>query len=72
LTKNNGSGFSALSSGSRDINGAFGSIGSFCLWWSAGTNTSNANYRYLFFNFGFLGTTNVVRGVGISVRLLRG
>jgi uncharacterized protein (TIGR02145 family) len=72
LTKNNGSGFSALPSGQRDLNGAFGGQGSFGYWWSVGTDASNANYRYLFFNFGFLGTTSVNRSGGIAVRLLRG
>lgn len=71
LTKNNGSGFSALPGGQRDLNSAFGGNGSFGYWWTATGDASNANYRYLFFNFGFLGTTSVNRSGGIAVRLLR-
>jgi len=72
LTKNNASGFSALPSGQRDLNSAFGGRGSFGYWWSAGSDASSANYRYLFFNFGFLGTTSVNRSGGIAVRLVKG
>ena len=72
LTKNNRSGFSALPSGQRDLNSAFGGIGSLGYWWSATGDASNANYRYLFCNFGFMGTTSVNRSGAIAVRLLRG
>jgi uncharacterized protein (TIGR02145 family) len=68
LTMNNRSGFSALPSGQRDLNGAFGGQGSFGYWWSA----TGSNYRYLFYCYGFLSGTGLGSSGGIAVRLLRG
>jgi hypothetical protein len=68
LTKNNGSGFSALPGGQRDLNGWFDGMGSFGYWWSA----SGSNYHYLFFLYGFFGGSGVGNTGGCSVRLLRG
>jgi uncharacterized protein (TIGR02145 family) len=72
LTKNNTSGFSALPSGFRDINGAFYHAGSKCYIWSLTGNTeSSAFVRNL-----FVERNDVIRNVhnkqyGESVRCIR-
>jgi uncharacterized protein (TIGR02145 family) len=72
LTKNNRSGFSALPGGQRDVNNAFGGLGSFGYWWTSTGDGSNSTYRYLFYLYGTLDSSAKGNSAGISVRLVKG
>ncbi len=68
----NESGFSALPGGARDYGGTFNNVGGYGYWWSATVgNSPYAWYRYLYYDGGSLGRTNVIKKIGFSVRCLR-
>ena len=68
----NESGFSGLPGGLRDSNGAFNLIGNYGYWWSSTeNNTSNAWFRNLNYNFGYVNRNNFFKTNGFSVRCLR-
>jgi uncharacterized protein (TIGR02145 family) len=69
----NSSGFSGLPGGNRsDYNGYFYSVGYYGNWWSSTeSSTTNAWYRYLFYNYGYAYRDNYNKQNGLSVRCLR-
>jgi uncharacterized protein (TIGR02145 family) len=68
----NSSGFTALPGGTRVPNGLFYEIGYNGYWWSSTeSDTTNAWYRYLNYNNGFVNRTNNYKTFGFSVRCLR-
>jgi uncharacterized protein (TIGR02145 family) len=69
----NESGFSALPAGGRDIYvGIFSYIAQNGYWWSATEfNTTNAYYRYLYYNYKNLYTSNISKGFGFPVRCIK-
>ena len=68
----NSSGFTGLPGGNRDYDGTFGYIGFYGVWWSSTVyNTSNAWYRLLYSNDGFILRSNYRKQDGFSVRCLR-
>jgi uncharacterized protein (TIGR02145 family) len=67
----NSSGFSGLPGGFRDDNGTFNYIGEDGGWWSSTANYSNAWYRYLNYDFGYVGSSSYNEARGLSVRCLR-
>jgi uncharacterized protein (TIGR02145 family) len=74
LTKNNSSGFSALSGGYRIFNGIFYGQSSYGHWWSATEyDASDAWDRYLGFDGDYVGRNSggFSKSCGFTVRLLR-
>jgi uncharacterized protein (TIGR02145 family) len=68
----NSSGFAGLPGGNRSTNGTFNYIGDFGFWWSSTeSNTTNAGYRGLYYNYGGLDRSHNGKRVGYSVRCLR-
>ena len=72
LKKNDKCGFAALPGGQRDVNSAFGGIGSFGYWWTATEDATTANYRCLFYLYSTLDNNTKEQSAGISVRLVKG
>jgi uncharacterized protein (TIGR02145 family) len=72
LKKNDKCGFAALPGGQRDVNSAFGGIGSFGYWWTATGDATTANYRCLFYLYSTLDNNTKEQSAGISVRLVKG
>jgi uncharacterized protein (TIGR02145 family) len=72
LTKNNGSGFSALGGGSRNYDGNFDDQSGSGSWWcTTEYNTSSAWYRCLSYSYNNLFRFSSFKSSGFSVRLLR-
>ena len=68
----NSSGFSGLPGGYRTTSGNFGSIGgSGVFWGSTEGSTTDAWYRYLYYNDDDANSYNDTKGIGFSVRCLR-
>jgi uncharacterized protein (TIGR02145 family) len=68
----NESGFSGLPGGNRYNDGTFDNFGELGYWWSyTEINSTNAWYRYLYYNNGYVYRTNVNKENGFSVRCLR-
>jgi uncharacterized protein (TIGR02145 family) len=68
----NESGFSALPSGSRIVNSAFGNLGNYGYWWSSSsTNDSHAWIFYMNNNYSFTDQSSMNKCVGYSVRCVR-
>jgi uncharacterized protein (TIGR02145 family) len=68
----NETGFLALPGGNRDINGNFGSIGSFGTWWSSTEmGTAGAWYRYLSSSDSQLLGNNFFQNFAYSVRCMK-
>jgi uncharacterized protein (TIGR02145 family) len=68
----NSSGFTGLPGGFRNYDGSFYYVGSSGYWWSSTEyNTSNAWYRYLYYNFGAVDRNYTNKTFGYSVRCLR-
>lgn len=68
----NESGFSALPAGGRNYSGIFDDMGSDGLWWSSTEeSTTNAWYRYTFYNGGNVAKSNGTKEVGFSVRCVK-
>jgi uncharacterized protein (TIGR02145 family) len=72
LSKNNSTGFYALPAGYRFNDGTFGSIGSYCSWWSSSeSNTSSAWSRSLNSNYINLNRASSTKNYGFSVRCIK-
>jgi len=72
LTKNNKSGFTALSAGYRWSDGTFTTIGDYSTWWS--TTESSTTYawgRFLNYDFYYLNRDQCKKNYGFSVRCLK-
>lgn len=69
----NETGLTALPGGFRDgSNGTFGFVGYFGLWWSATeSDTDDAWYRDMFYNFSDVSRNSDKKGNGFSVRCIR-
>jgi len=72
LTKNNSSGFSALPGGYRFFDGTFLYMGGYSNWHTTTPSSStNAWFRYLYFNDNYLLSANYKKSCGYSVRCVR-
>jgi uncharacterized protein (TIGR02145 family) len=72
VTKNNKSGFSALTGGFRDYNGNYDGQSYLGFWWSATEyDATSAWTRYLDYSSASLGRHDYSKSCGCSVRLLR-
>lgn len=72
LTNNNKSGFSALPSGYRYINGSFAGQNGYCGWWSTTEVIApNVRVRSLYYDYCDLRKRYDVEACGYSVRLVR-
>ncbi len=72
IAATNESGFNGLPAGSRVNNGAFGNIGGDAVWWSSSEfNTTNAWFRQVLNNSGFVFGASSTKAYGFSVRCLR-
>jgi len=64
--------FSGLPGGYRGNNGAYNNIGNFSLWWSATQMLSvSALDRFVIYSSGGIGTEEVMKATGLSVRCLK-
>jgi uncharacterized protein (TIGR02145 family) len=69
----NESGFTALPSGSRQMNGSFMFMGYNCQWWkNIEFNTNNAYTCNLTYDYGFVGGSDFNKKNGFSVRCIKG
>lgn len=64
----NTTGFTGLPGGYRDDGGTFYIIGYSGNWWSS---SESAWFRYLGYDYGYAGRSNIIETVGFSVRCLR-
>jgi uncharacterized protein (TIGR02145 family) len=68
----NSSLFTGLPGGSRDLNGAFGSLTNYGWWWSITEfNTTNAFFRDVYSGYGLLIRNNYNKKAGWSIRCLK-
>jgi uncharacterized protein (TIGR02145 family) len=68
----NSSGWAGLPAGTRYFDGEFNDVANEGYWWSSTEyNTSNAWYRYLFYNDGNITRNNYNKKNGFSVRCLK-
>jgi len=67
----NETGFTALPSGNRYINGSFYDIGRYGSWWSSTEYSATSTRRYLRYNSSNVGRNSVSKETGYSVRLIK-
>lgn len=72
LTRNNSSGFSAVSAGYRDNNSNFILLGEETSWWCNSTSGNDAFIRNMSYNYSDLYRTTISKSYGLSVRCMLG
>lgn len=64
--------FSALPAGSRDFDGSFNSLGSYCTWWSSTEKDATDGWtRFLYYDGSSLTRNGAMKIYGVSVRCIR-
>jgi uncharacterized protein (TIGR02145 family) len=70
--KRNATGFTALPSGTRNLNGAFGNIGELAIWWLATDNGIIAGVVFIWYDSATaIDASNELKNFGHSVRCLK-